>query len=167
MRRTAAASRSRRLRKNRAPIPTAFSPFSTYWRQLEKHFKHPRLRQLFGRYATYCGASPYQAAATMVVVPHVEREGSWLVEGGMHRVELELRARHPRAVRHHGALDHRAQQLAGGRVFERLQAAAQGVDQDVARRVEGQVGSHLVAERVVDDVDDDGVPCGTDVADEC
>ena len=61
----------------------AFSPFSTYWRQLEKHFQHPRLRQLFGRYATYCGASPYEAAATMIVVPHVEREGSWLVEGGM------------------------------------------------------------------------------------
>ena len=68
----------------------AFSPFSTYWRQLEKHFKHPRLKQLFGRYATYCGASPYEAAATMVVVPHVEREGSWLVEGGMRALALAL-----------------------------------------------------------------------------
>jgi 1-hydroxycarotenoid 3,4-desaturase len=68
----------------------AFSPFSTYWRQLEKHFKHPRLKQLFGRYATYCGASPYEAAATMVVVPHVEREGSWLVEGGMRALASAL-----------------------------------------------------------------------------
>ena len=68
----------------------AFSPFSTYWRQLEKHFKHPRLKQLFGRYATYCGASPYEAAATMIVVPHVEREGSWLVEGGMRALALAL-----------------------------------------------------------------------------
>ena len=68
----------------------AFSPFSTYWRELEKHFQHPRLKQLFGRYATYCGASPWQAAATMVVVPHVEREGSWLVEGGMRALSLAL-----------------------------------------------------------------------------
>ena len=70
----------------------AFSPFSTYWRQLERHFKHPRLKQLFGRYATYCGASPYEAAATMIVVPHVEREGSWIVAGGMRALALALAA---------------------------------------------------------------------------
>jgi 1-hydroxycarotenoid 3,4-desaturase len=70
----------------------AFSPFSTYWRQLDRHFKDARLKQLFGRYATYCGASPYEAAATMIVVPHVEREGSWIVEGGMRALALALAA---------------------------------------------------------------------------
>jgi 1-hydroxycarotenoid 3,4-desaturase len=82
----------KRLAKQNLADLFAFSPFSTYWRQLEKHFKHPRLKQLFGRYATYCGASPYEAAATMIVVPHVEREGSWIVEGGMRALALALAA---------------------------------------------------------------------------
>ena len=36
------------------------------------HFHDPRLRQLFGRYATYCGASPWQAPATLMLVAQVE-----------------------------------------------------------------------------------------------
>ena len=37
----------------------------------------PRLRQLFARYATYCGGSPWQAPATLMLVAHVEQEGVW------------------------------------------------------------------------------------------
>ncbi|WP_204315165.1 hypothetical protein, partial [Klebsiella pneumoniae] len=33
------------------------SPFTTLWRELGRYFHDPRLRQLFGRYATYCGSS--------------------------------------------------------------------------------------------------------------
>lgn len=62
------------------------SPFTTLWRSLEGHFADPRLRQLFGRYATYCGSSPFLATATLMLVAHVEREGVWAVEGGMHRI---------------------------------------------------------------------------------
>ncbi|CAN0541756.1 unnamed protein product, partial [Laminaria digitata] len=58
-------------------------PFSTMWNALAGHFEDPRLRQLFGRYATYCGSSPYQAPATLMLVAHVEGEGVWLVDGGM------------------------------------------------------------------------------------
>jgi phytoene dehydrogenase-like protein len=61
-------------------------PFSTLWRALGDHFRDPRLRQLFGRYATYCGSSPYQAPATLMLVAHVEQSGVWLIEGGMHRL---------------------------------------------------------------------------------
>ena len=32
-------------------------PFSSLWSSLARHFRDPRLQQLFGRYATYCGAS--------------------------------------------------------------------------------------------------------------
>ncbi|MET0971428.1 MAG: FAD-dependent oxidoreductase, partial [Tardiphaga sp.] len=39
-------------------------PFSTMASALAKYFHDPRLRQLFGRYATYCGSSPYLAPAT-------------------------------------------------------------------------------------------------------
>jgi len=62
------------------------SPFTTLWRALGDHFRDPRLRQLFGRYATYCGSSPFQAPATLMLVAHVEQEGVWLVRGGMHRL---------------------------------------------------------------------------------
>lgn len=68
------------------------SPFSTLDRALGEHFRDPRLRQLFGRYATYCGSSPYEAPATLMLVAHVESEGVWLVEGGMHRLAVALAA---------------------------------------------------------------------------
>jgi 1-hydroxycarotenoid 3,4-desaturase len=62
------------------------SPFATLWQVLGEFFRDPRLRQLFGRYATYCGSSPFLAPATLMLVAHVEQEGVWLVEGGMQRV---------------------------------------------------------------------------------
>ena len=68
------------------------SPFATLWSELGRHFADPRLRQLFGRYATYCGASPYLAPATLMLVAHVEQDGVWLVDGGMHRVAQALAA---------------------------------------------------------------------------
>lgn len=66
------------------------SPFTTMWRALGDHFQDPRLRQLFGRYATYCGSSPFLAPATLMLVAHVEQEGVWSIEGGMHRLAAKL-----------------------------------------------------------------------------
>ena len=66
------------------------SPYATLWGELGKYFRDPRLRQLFGRYATYCGSSPFAAPATLMLVAHVEREGVWLVEGGMQGVATML-----------------------------------------------------------------------------
>lgn len=65
-------------------------PFTTLWRALGSHFHDPRLRQLFGRYATYCGSSPFESPATLMLVAHVEQQGVWLVEGGMHRLARGL-----------------------------------------------------------------------------
>jgi 1-hydroxycarotenoid 3,4-desaturase len=62
------------------------SPFATLWGALGDYFHDPRLLQLFGRYATYCGSSPFQAPATLMLVAHVEKEGVWFIEGGMHRL---------------------------------------------------------------------------------
>ncbi|MFZ4689952.1 MAG: 1-hydroxycarotenoid 3,4-desaturase CrtD [Polymorphobacter sp.] len=64
----------------------AINPFETLWKALGKHFRDPRLRQLYGRYATYCGASPFDATATLMLIAHLEARGVWLVEGGMHKV---------------------------------------------------------------------------------
>lgn len=53
---------------------------------LKRTFRDPRLRQLFGRYATYVGGSPFQTPALMSMIWHVEASGVWLVDGGMHEV---------------------------------------------------------------------------------
>jgi 1-hydroxycarotenoid 3,4-desaturase len=65
-------------------------PFSTMWSALGQYFRDPRLQQLFGRYATYCGSSPYLAPATLMLVAHVERSGVWSIEGGMHALAQAL-----------------------------------------------------------------------------
>ena len=65
-------------------------PFSSMWSALSQYFHDPRLRQLFGRYATYCGSSPFKAPATLMLVAHVEREGVWSIEGGMHGLAQAL-----------------------------------------------------------------------------
>ena len=62
----------------------------TLWNALGEFFHDARLRQLFGRYATYCGSSPFLAPATLNVIAHVERDGVYLVEGGMYRVAEAL-----------------------------------------------------------------------------
>jgi 1-hydroxycarotenoid 3,4-desaturase len=59
------------------------NPFETYWNALGRFFKDSRLRQLFGRYATYCGTSPFKAPATLMLVSDVEAQGVWTVKGGM------------------------------------------------------------------------------------
>jgi 1-hydroxycarotenoid 3,4-desaturase len=91
----------------RAPRPTVLSlmtssgrrgvsdmvglaPFTTLWRALGDHFRDPRLRQLFGRYATYSGSSPFQAPATLMLIAHVERQGVWTIDGGMARLAAAM-----------------------------------------------------------------------------
>ncbi|MGP9820508.1 1-hydroxycarotenoid 3,4-desaturase CrtD [Salinarimonas sp. NSM] len=70
----------------------AIRPFTTLMPALEGYFRDPRLAQLFGRYATYTGSSPYLAPATLMLIAHVEQAGVWLVEGGMQRLADALRA---------------------------------------------------------------------------
>jgi 1-hydroxycarotenoid 3,4-desaturase len=65
-------------------------PFDSLWQALGEHFKDERLRQLFGRYSTYCGSSPFLAPATLMLIAHVERQGVWSVEGGMHQTAVAL-----------------------------------------------------------------------------
>jgi 1-hydroxycarotenoid 3,4-desaturase len=50
---------------------------------MERQFTDPRLRQLFARYATYTGSSPWQAPATLSLITQVEMDGVWAVQGGM------------------------------------------------------------------------------------
>ena len=65
-------------------VLTELGPFRSLWHSLGQHFKDPRLQQLCGRYATYCGSSPWQAPATLMLIAQVELNGVWSVNGGMH-----------------------------------------------------------------------------------
>ena len=59
-------------------------PYTSLWDSLRSYFSDPRLQQLFGRYATYCGSSPFLAPATLMLIAHVELKGVWIIEGGMY-----------------------------------------------------------------------------------
>ncbi len=83
-------SLTQRVGLRKLPDMLRISPFATLWGALGQHFDDPRLRQLFGRYATYCGSSPFMAPATLMLVAHVERCGVWLVQGGMHALAQAL-----------------------------------------------------------------------------
>jgi 1-hydroxycarotenoid 3,4-desaturase len=65
-------------------------PFVSMSKGIAGYFKDARLAQLFARYATYCGSSPYQSPATLMLIAHVEQAGVWYVEGGMHRLAVAL-----------------------------------------------------------------------------
>ncbi|MBY6204850.1 1-hydroxycarotenoid 3,4-desaturase CrtD [Halomonas denitrificans] len=65
-------------------------PFDSLWRHLGASFRDPRLRALFARYATYCGSSPLQAPATLMLIAHAEQLGVWQIEGGMQRLAEAL-----------------------------------------------------------------------------
>jgi 1-hydroxycarotenoid 3,4-desaturase len=85
-------SLARRVGMRGLPDLMRIAPLATMWSELGRYFTDPRLRQLFGRYATYCGSSPFLAPATLMLVAHVEQQGVWLVDGGMHRVARVLAA---------------------------------------------------------------------------
>jgi 1-hydroxycarotenoid 3,4-desaturase len=89
----------RRLGIGRLPDLWNIQPFVSLWGSMGRYFRDPRLRQLFARYATYCGSSPFHSPATLMLVAHVEQSGVWYVEGGMHRLAAQLAA----AAMRHGA----------------------------------------------------------------
>ncbi len=70
----------------------ALMPGMTLARLLRLHFHDPRLRQLFGRYATYVGGRPTHAPAVLAVIWRAEAQGVWAVKGGMHTLAAALGA---------------------------------------------------------------------------
>ena len=69
----------------------AISSLKTLDTHVANHFKSPKLRQLFNRYATYNGSSPYQTPATFALVPFVEFGlGAWYARGGIYEIPRAL-----------------------------------------------------------------------------
>jgi 1-hydroxycarotenoid 3,4-desaturase len=138
----------RRIGARRPADLLAIRPFETLWHALGRHFTDPRLRQLFGRYATYCGSSPFTAPATLMLVAHVEQDGVWLVDQGMYRIAevLEEQARARGVQFRYGCAavgigtDTRgvcSVELAGG---ETLAAGAVVVNADAGALAQGRLG---------------------------
>ncbi len=52
-----------------------------------KYFNDSKTLQIFNRYATYNGSSPFKAPATLNIISHVENEkGGFFIEGGMYKL---------------------------------------------------------------------------------
>lgn len=73
----------------RKGLKTLFSilkidPFRTIHQANSTFFKDPKTIQLFDRYATYNGSNPFQAPATLNIIPFVEYKlGGYFLQGGM------------------------------------------------------------------------------------
>ncbi len=109
----------------------SLSPFGLLADAVASHLRDARLRQAMGRFATYVGAAPALAPATLLLVAHVEQLGLWRVEGGMLRLVEAL----ARLAERHGAVirlgaEVRGLEVEAGRIAavrlanERIEAAA-------------------------------------------
>jgi 1-hydroxycarotenoid 3,4-desaturase len=82
-----------RIALNALAHPTAWPallPGRTLTQQLARSFHDPRLRQLFGRYATYVGGLPDYSPAVLSLIWRAEAQGVWAVKGGMHTLARAL-----------------------------------------------------------------------------
>ena len=65
--------------------------FSTLEETNTKELNHPKLIQIFNRYATYNGSSPYKASGILSLIPHLElNKGSYFPKKGMHSITESL-----------------------------------------------------------------------------
>src|SRR5699024_9687660 len=61
--------------------------FKTVAQRIEKQFNSPELQQFFERFPTYNGSSPYQAPATMNIIPYIAlNRGGYYIKGGIYRL---------------------------------------------------------------------------------
>jgi phytoene desaturase len=77
---------SARVVKAMMKIPT-LDLFTTMNAVNERGLRHPKLVQLFNRFATYNGSNPYKAPGLLTIIPHFEhRIGAFYPKGGMHSI---------------------------------------------------------------------------------
>lgn len=67
------------------------SSLKTLDKHNSKFFKSEKMRQLFNRFATYNGSSPYKIPATFALIPFVEFGfGAWYARGGIYEIPKAL-----------------------------------------------------------------------------
>ncbi len=102
-------------------------------------FRDKRVIQLFDRFATYNGSSPYEAPATLMVIPWVEIGlGAWYPEGGIYSIAEAI----TRLAVSRGVRIHRNTRVTSIRTFH---GAASGI--------ELEDGSFVRADHVVSNAD--------------
>ena len=61
--------------------------WGNYAKTVKAYFQSPYLQQLYNRYPTYVGSSPYLTPATLTVIPFIEfAYGGWYFEGGLYKI---------------------------------------------------------------------------------
>ncbi|HEY0426781.1 MAG TPA: phytoene desaturase family protein [Pyrinomonadaceae bacterium] len=69
----------------------AISTLKTLDAHNRKYFSSAKMQQLFNRFATYNGSSPFQTPAAFALIPFVEFGlGAWYVRGGMYEIPRAL-----------------------------------------------------------------------------
>ncbi|MFT3785389.1 MAG: phytoene desaturase family protein [Tepidisphaeraceae bacterium] len=72
-------------------IPFRIGMFGKFAREVDRHIRSPRLREVLYQYATYSGASPFLCPATLAVIPFCELHfGGWYIQGGMYTLARAL-----------------------------------------------------------------------------
>ncbi|WP_040337227.1 phytoene desaturase family protein [Candidatus Blastococcus massiliensis] len=90
-----------RLARRPADVATV-APWQSLRSLGRAYLRHPHLRTLLDRYATYSGSDPRRAPAVLATVAHAEQAfGSWYVRGGLHRLPQAVAER---AVEHGAVL---------------------------------------------------------------
>lgn len=73
-------------------IPT-LDLFRSMHRVHQQHLQHPKLVQLFNRFATYNGSNPYKAPGLLSIIPHFEHHfGAFIPKGGMFSITKAIHA---------------------------------------------------------------------------
>ena len=75
---------------SRPAIWAPLLPGMTLDRWLGQFFRDPRLRQLFGRYATYVGGRPARTPAVLGLIWQAEAQGVWAARDGIHALAEAL-----------------------------------------------------------------------------
>lgn len=123
------------------------SPFATLWSELAGRFNDPRLQQLFGRYATYVGSSPFSSPATLMLIAHVEQAGVWVLDGGMYRL-IEVLSR---------IVTDRGADLRCGSEVVRIETDSRGC----VAAVHLSTGERFACDAVICNADANALPSGT------
>lgn len=106
---------------------------------IQSYLRNPKLRQFLGRFATYIGASPYLAPATLNVIAHVElNQGVWYPRGGIYQIAQ--------------AFSGLAAEL-GVQIHYQSQVARIVVKDGQVKGVDLSTGKHIPAKQVISNLD--------------
>ncbi len=129
-------------------MPFRIGMFQKFSKVIDKLISSRRLRQVLYQYATYSGASPFLAPATLAVIPHVELDqGGWYVQGGMYNLARAIE----KLAREIGVEIHTNSPVR--RVIVEDHPAGRKSTIGIARGIELEDGTHVHSDAVIVNAD--------------